>query len=253
MLPRRVIDIHTHLWGLPDGLTADPDDRRNVGRMLDRFGIESAVVMPLFGGHDPGADHVEAGNRAVAEFARMDARVRPFVTVYPPDEPTADRQMRYWIEEHGFAGMKIWTALADAPEVDRLVEQMAHYQKPVLIHALHKSVGQLPRESDPVHIARLAERHPDAKIIMAHIGGNFLYSCDAIAHLPHVVTDVSGSYSETGMVEHAVATLGTDRVLFGTDGAGINFISNAAKVAAAEITDDQKDAIFYRNAKRVLS
>jgi len=252
MLPSRVIDIHTHLWGREDGLMLDTEDADRLRFMLDRFGIEAAVVMPLFGGHYPAEAQVRAGNRAVHALAQSDPRVRPFVTVYPPDRAAALREMRYWMEEHAFAGLKVWVALADDPSMNPLVERMIAYRKPILIHALHKSVGQLPRESNPTHVARLAERYPEATIIMAHVGGNFLFGCDAIAHVSNVVTDVSGTYTETGMVEYAVRTLGAERVLFGTDGAGISFISNAAKVAAADITDDQKDLIFYRNAKRLL-
>jgi hypothetical protein len=128
---------------------------------------------------------------------------------------------------------------------------MIERDKPTLIHAMHKSVGQLPLESDPKNIANLAKRYPQAKLIMPHIGGNFYYSCEAIADCPNVWTDPSGTYCETGMLEHAVKTLGAQRILFGSDAPGADFMNNVAKVQAAEINDADKQAIFADNARKL--
>jgi len=148
-------------------------------------------------------------------------------------------------------GLKIWVSIADEPCVFPLIERMIEYGKPTLIHAMHKSVGQLPLESDPVHIANLARRYPDAKIIMPHIGGNFYYSCEAIADCPNVWTDPSGTYCETGMLEHAVKILGADRILFGSDAPGADFANNLAKVLAADISAEDQRNILATNAKKL--
>jgi uncharacterized protein len=116
---------------------------------------------------------------------------------------------------------------------------------------MHKSVGQLPLESDPTHIANLARAYPQAKIIMPHIGGNFYYSCDVIADYPNVWTDPSGTYCESGMVEHAVRMLGAERIVFGSDAPGADFVNNLAKVLAADITREQQRMILADNARRL--
>jgi predicted TIM-barrel fold metal-dependent hydrolase len=253
ILPQSIIDNHTHLWGGADGLTEQAGGREQLIAMADRYNIEALVVLPLFGGHNPSVDEIAAGNRAVRELGRQDKRMKPFVTVFPRHGKAALDELVRGIEEYGFFGLKIWVSPADEPCVYPLIEKMIEYGKPSLIHAMHKSVGQLPLESDPTDIARLARRYPESKIIMAHIGGNFIYSCGAIRDVPNVMTDPSGSYCERGMVERAVHELGAERILFGSDAPGAEFLNNVAKVMTADITDDDKGAIMYRNARRLLA
>jgi predicted TIM-barrel fold metal-dependent hydrolase len=174
--------------------------------------------------------------------------MKPMVTVYPRHCANALEQVNRWMGE-GFVGLKIWVSIADEPCVYPLIERMIEFGKPTLIHAMHKSVGQLELESDPVHIANLARRYPDAKIILPHIGGNFIYTCEVIADIPNIYTDPSGSYCETGMVEHAVRTLGVDRVMFGSDAPGADFVNNLAKVLAADLSERHQRQILAENAR----
>ena len=237
--------MHTHIWGGSEAADGDV-----LIEMANRFELEAVVVMPLFGGTCPSPGDIAAGNEAVAALAKRDSRMKPMVTVYPRHGELAVREMNRWMDA-GFIGLKIWVSLADEPCVFPLIEQMSERRKPTLIHAMHKSVGQLPLESDPVNIANLARRYPQAKIIMPHMGGNFYYSCEAIADCPNVWTDPSGTYCENGMVEHSIKTLGVDRILFGSDAPGADFVNNVAKVAAAQISDADKRAIFAGNARRL--
>ncbi len=253
MKPKQIIDVHTHIWDDSTGGMSPEESKRQLLEGADRLGIEAMVVMPLFGGHYPSPANIERGNDETAAFSKQDKRVWPFVTVHPPLEDSAMRETRQRIEQENFRGLKIWVTLADQPCVYPLIEKMIEYDKPTLIHALHHSVRSLPCESDPVHIAALAKRYPEAKIIMAHFGGNFIYSCDAISDCPNVWTDPSGSYCETGMLEHAAKVLGVERLLFGSDAPGASFINNIAKVMAADLTDEQKHRIMYANAKELLT
>lgn len=252
MRPEKHIDIHTHIWSQADGLTEVESNRRDLIEAADRFDIEAYVVMPLFGGWHPSRREVRVGNDAVADFARQEPRVRPFCRVHPEHEDQAVDEIRRCVGDMGFPGAKIWVTVADHPCVYRVIEQMIEHDRPTLIHCLHKSVGQLPTESEPQHIAALARRYPEAKIIMAHFGGNFLYSCDAVADCSNVWTDPSGSYCETGMLEHAAKVLGVERLVYGSDAPGAAPINNIAKVMAADLSDEAKHRIMYANAKELL-
>ncbi len=247
-----IIDVHTHIWDAVTGGMSPAESKRQLLEGADRFNIEAMVVMPLYGGLYPSADEITRGNDEVAEFAKEDERVWPFVTVHPPLVENTMRELRRRMEEQNFPGAKIWVTIADQPCVYRVIEKMIEYDKPTLIHCLHKAVGQLPCESEPQHIAALARRYPQAKIIMAHFGGDFIYCCDEIADCPNVWTDPSGSYCETGMLEHAAEVLGIDRLLFGSDAPGASFINNIAKVMAADLSDDDKQRVMYTNAKELF-
>ena len=47
--------------------------------------------------------------------------------------------------------------------------------------------------------------------------------------------------------------LGADRVLFGTDlPQPGNFLSNVGRVLEADLSDEQRNAIFWKNAVRIM-
>src|SRR5262245_32721366 len=131
-----IIDMHTHIWCDGSAGASSADDERVLLEMADRYAIEALVVMPLFGGLCPTRRDIEAANRAVAAFARCDARVRPMAYVYPRLGKHALDEVDRWMEA-GFVGLKIWVALADDPLVFPLIERMIEYGKPTLIHAMH--------------------------------------------------------------------------------------------------------------------
>jgi uncharacterized protein len=243
-----VIDAHTHVFDPP--ITSRTGDERQLREIADRYDLEALVVMPLFGGTCPTRNDVRAGNLVVHELSRRDTRIRPMVTVYPRHGSSALDELDCWMDL-GFCGLKIWLNPADEPCVFPLIERMIEYGKPTLIHAMHKTVGQYPLESDPRNVAALAARYPQARIIMPHVGGNFYYSTEVIAPHPNVLTDPSGTYCETGMLEHAVKLLGAERILFGSDAPGADFVNNVAKVLAANLTDDVRRLILAGNARKL--
>ena len=247
-----LIDMHTHLWSDATGLAPNPSDLPVLQRMADRFHIEHVVLIPLFGGLCPTPAHIAAGNAHAAAAAHTDGRFKPLVTVYPRHEKgfTLDQIERH-MDSGVFVGVKVWVSQADEACMNPVIEAMIEQDCPVLIHSMHKSVGQLALESDPTHIATLARRYPEAKIILPHIGGNFYYTCEVIADLPNVYTDPSGTYCETGMVEHAVKVLGAERILFGSDAPGADFANNLAKVLAADLPPEVMGKILYGNAMRL--
>jgi len=248
----KIIDIHTHIWDRREGIDIRAEDQRTLISMADRFDLEGLVVMPLFGGHCPSPDQITAGNDAVRLFAQADERIWPFVTIWPPNLDNALEELSRRIEEQNFYGVKVWVCHADHPKMFPVAEKVIEYGKPILIHALAKATGQLPLESNPVHIANLARRYPELQIIMAHMGGDFIFGCNAIADCPNVVTDISGSYCESGMVEYGVKMLGAERVLFGSDAPAASFINNLAKVMTAQIEPAERCSILHDNAYSLL-
>lgn len=242
--------MHTHIWQESAVSGSSAADERQLLEMADRYAIEALVVMPLFGGLCPMRADISAGNRAAAAFAARDSRVRAMVHVYPRHGQFALDEIERWMDV-GFHGVKVWVNYADEPSMFPIAERVIKWGKPLIIHAMHKTVGQLPLESDATHIAGLARIYPELKIVMAHVGGNFIHSCERVADCPNVWTDPSGTFCETGMVEHAVRVLGPDRVMFGTDAPGADYVNNIAKVAAADLPPDTIRKILADNARKL--
>jgi predicted TIM-barrel fold metal-dependent hydrolase len=149
-------------------------------------------------------------------------------------------------------GVKIWVAvLCDDPSVNEIAEECIKKNVPVLVHSFHKAVGQLENETTSEHVRKLALRYPELKIIMAHMGGNVYHGLRCIRDLENVYTDISGTPIGKGEIDYALSQVGEDRLLFGTDmpfGGRQCF----AQIMDSHLSEDQKEKVFHRNAKKVL-
>ena len=123
----------------------------------------------------------------------------------------------------------------------------------VLQHAWSMTkIRQRSFHTDPEDVATLARRYPRVRIIMAHLTGCGVRGVLAVKDCSNVVVDTSGAAPEAGLVEYAVAQLGAERVLYGSDVPIRDF-----GVALARITGTQLDAttqrkILYDNARALL-
>jgi hypothetical protein len=177
----------------------------------------------------------------------------PFCYVTPayPDEAVAE--IDRCVRGAQMAGIKLWVARrATDPGLDPIMVQAVQLDVPVLQHAWLKTTGNLPGESTPCDVADLARRHPDARIIMAHLNGAGFRGIEAIVDVPNVVIDTSGGDPESSMVEAAVARLGPDRVVYGSDAPIRHFGVSINKVIGAEIPVEVKRAILWDNAAGLL-
>lgn len=242
-----IVDCHAHLW---DGRFAD--NKREIVTACQRYPIERVCVSGL-GSYTPDSDEIERLNREVARFmAEEPDLIRGFCSLNPR-HPGSLSQLRACVEDRGMVGLKLWVAtLCDDPLVFPLVEQCIRYDIPLLLHAWHKSVGQLPFETQAIHVAGLSARYPEARLIMAHLGGNCQHELKVIAPHDNVCADVSGSLFRNGDLDCAIRWLGSERVLFGSDMPGASFLVSWGQVEDAALAETDKALIYRENARRVI-
>ena len=142
----------------------------------------------------------------------------------------------------------------DDRRINPVVEEAIRANVPLLIHASHKAPGSpmYPYESNSIHIANLAARYPEAKIIMAHTGGNAYLAVKRVKPYPNVAIDISGSLLRSGALEYTVRHLGPDRVVFGSDFPYVPHTICAGKVEEAQLPLDVKEKIWYKNSLRIF-
>lgn len=239
-----VIDIHAHLWA-KDVVSG----RKKILNAIDRYGIDRIYVSSLMDFYSD-EEQIQFLNKTVAEFIRDEPEcVGGAVYVNPRHSNVLDVIKRA-TEEQGFEMIKLWCCtFADDPSVDPIMEYAAQAGLPVLFHAFKKSTKQVENETTGIHVANIARRHPQTKIIMAHFGGCCYDGIPCIRDIKNVWCDQSGTPFHGEELEYAVEMLGTDRILFGTDGA---FINNLAQVKGAHLSPKQRDQILYQNAQKVL-
>lgn len=255
--PGPVVDVHVHPYPVP-GIT-DPSPQQAADFLIaqaDRAGISRMILMNLgrTWSNTPSPEACRLANDQGIEVARIAPdRFLPFAYVNPalPEEAIAELDRTVG---RGLAfGVKLWVAVrASDDRVIRVVRHAARLGVPVLQHAWIKADGNLPGESTPSDVAALASAVPEAKIIMGHLGGGGLRGIEFVRSASNVFVETGGSDPETGIVEAAVARLGSKRVIFGSDANGRNMAVQLGKVLGAGISDIAKKRILWNNLVGIL-
>ncbi|WP_458398474.1 amidohydrolase family protein, partial [Anaerotignum sp.] len=104
-------------------------------------------------------------------------------------------------------------------------------------------------------IALLAERHPDVKVVMIHMGHGHGVYIDAALKMarryPNLYLEMSGMPMPS-KIKEAYETVGADRIMFGTDSPYHPAIVEAMKVATSGLTEEQMQDVFYNNCAKLM-
>lgn len=242
-----IIDIHAHIWGKsPEGLI---NSKNNLLKCAQAFNIDRIYVSGLCNYVSDEAE-IDYLNTEVAKFmAEEPELIGGAVYINPRNKNVLDVVKRA-TQEQGFEMIKLWCCThADDPSVDPIMEYAEQNGIPVLFHVFKKSTVQVPNETTGIHMANLARRHSRTKILMAHLGGSSYDGIPAIRDLKNVWCDHSGTIYHGDDLNYALDYLGADRILFGTDNL---YLANIGQVLGADLTDAQRDMIFFKNAQKLL-
>ncbi len=249
----RVWDVHTHLSG-SDG---SPEQRvLYLLKHADRVGIDKLIVfMGTRWTHDPTPEQFRKENDEVLRAVQAGAgRVFGLVYLNPKYVEESLRELDRCVGSGPMLGVKLWVALeCNDPRLDPICGRAAELKAVVLQHAYWRTGPNLPNESNPLHVAELARRHPELPIIAAHTGNDWERGIRAIRGTKNVFCEVSGFDTTAGVVEMAVRELGAERVLYGSDAGGRSYASQMAKVLAADLSEADKRLILGGNIERILA
>ena len=228
MSTARLIDVHAHFYTDASGR----GDWRmvNEARMAagDQMGITAHVasILGTWGARSPtyfpSPDDVSHGNEAMLELTKAySGRVFGYCVVNPnyPDHALAELAKRL---DEGMIGVKL---AASRRANDALLDPVTAYAQergvPILHHVWqhrrHEWLGQ--EASDAVELVELAMRYPEAKFLLAHIGGggDWSHSLRAVRDVANVWVDLSGSGVDGGMLEAVLEAVGPTRTVWGCD------------------------------------
>ena len=251
----RAIDIHTHPI-----LRDDARGRKGAAQLLARartHGIEHVVALGdvLGYGRSPTAAQIRRINDDTAWLMQA---YPDFITGFCHLNPTLGARA---VETEigrcvalGFRGLKLEIAnnARDAC-MQPLMVAAEHHKLVVLQHAWSMTkIRQRSFHTDPEDVATLARRFPGVQIIMAHLTGCGVRGVLAVKDCPNVVVDTSGAAPEAGLVEYAVAQLGAERVLYGSDAPVRDFGVALARITGTQLDAATKRKILHDNARTLL-
>jgi predicted TIM-barrel fold metal-dependent hydrolase len=247
-----VIDCHAHL-----SFRTSPVDEGNEGQVLDaadKLGIDR-LCCSILPSRPATVEGFQTANRIMAAaHRRHPERFLGYCFVNPGCGRPALEEIRRCLELPGFIGVKLYNEhLCTDPIVFPLVELTIELRVPILHHAgySHYPVIEQPNMSGGQHLARLAARYPEAKLICGHIGGggDWEWAIRSLRHAKSVYLDTSGSVTDEAMIDLAVKTVTADRLLFGCD---MSWTAGIGKVRAAQLSAADRRKILGGNMQRLL-
>lgn len=258
-----LIEVHAHFLHARCGRRDWAERNASRLRAGERIGI-TVHVASILGtwGHTspiyfPSPRDVTLGNDEMLALQRREGtRIRSYVTVNPNESDHALSEIARCLAQ-GAVGIKLAASRrADDPLLDPIAKEAARRGVPILQHVWQHRRRDWPGQeaSDGVELARLAERHPTVSFILAHIGGggDWQHTLPAIAEVPNVYVDLSGSGVDRGMLDRTVAAVGAGRVLWGSD---LTMETGLAKLWALDViglSADDVASIRWRNAARIF-
>jgi predicted TIM-barrel fold metal-dependent hydrolase len=258
-----LVDVHAHFYHPASG-RADWQ-RVNAARFRagERIGIRAHIASILGSwGHTsptyfPSPADVTIGNDAMLAIASEHPdRVRCYVSVNPNDTSHARDEIARCVER-GAVGIKLAASRrADDALLDPIADEASRRGLPVLHHIWQHRTREWPGQeiSDGADLGRLAQRHPRASFILAHLGGggDWAHTCAALREISNIYIDLSGSGVDRGMLDLAYASVGASRLLWGCD---ITMETGLAKLRALEavgLDEDELAEVRWRNAARIF-
>jgi predicted TIM-barrel fold metal-dependent hydrolase len=240
-----IIDGHVHIGvGNFFHMRADAD---LLLRLADKAGVDKLFVTEL---NSLFYDMGEGNDSLARDVVAHPDRLIGYCSIPTPrmGQRVID-EIRRCHEKYGFRGVKIYSH-PEAPITEAatypLLEIAAEYGMPILSHTT-------PDECD-----HLMQHVPQAPLVMAHMGGHPYAFGDwhravAVAKKhPNLLLDTASSQIDNGMLEHAVAELGPEKILYGSDMPLLDPFSQTAKVTGAELDDRAKALILGGNLQRLL-
>jgi predicted TIM-barrel fold metal-dependent hydrolase len=260
----RIWDMHYHgfMYG---GIRSHEENLFYVERM----GIERMLSLDIAGTPaDPlGAMIPAEKKREIREYLEKHAgRVSGLIPIDPSQPVESCRKMEDWIANGPCIGIKYYGGnpggvVCSHRDSDAIIKLAAELKAVIYIHTWLK-IGGTPRrpggdnepgESTPTDVARLAERFPDVPLICGHSGGDWERGVRAVRRNENVYIEFSGSDPHSGQVDFTVGEIGVSRLIWGGHGPSRSYSTELSKVLDADVTHDQRLAIFGGNLRRIAA
>ncbi|MBE6871791.1 MAG: hypothetical protein E7491_07535 [Ruminococcaceae bacterium] len=262
-----VIDFHAHIFpdtlapravkSLTDntgGLYSPCTDGTAAGltAYMDECGVDISVVQPVA----TKPTQITRTN----EWAVNTANERLiFFGAFHPDTDDYKRDIDH-ICALGFKGIKLHAEYQDfqldEPKMLKIYDYAFSRGLIILQHAGFDPAYKPPFRTSPKQFANVAKQMQGGIMIAAHFGGHDQWD-DVEKYIVgtniYIDTSMGFSYYKHEQFLRIVKSHGSDKVLFATDSPWSRAEEEIAALESMELTRQEKDNIFYKNAKRILN
>lgn len=235
-----------HFTPYTDGTLADTKKFMRA-QGVDRFVALNIAVSPRT-------------ERHVNDFAISLLReegIIPFGSVHPYSENALSELDR--LAAAGIKGVKFHNeyqdVFVDDPKAIGIYKACAERGLVMLFHGGADRGFAPPVKTAPDRMRRAADKIPDGKFVVAHLGGQDMIA-ESVKYLAdsNVMIDVSFSAKTADLIEaeDCIRAFGVSRVLFGTDCPWDTPEDTLAFLSRMKFTEREKEMIFHENAERLI-
>lgn len=267
---RTIIDMHGHWAEFPGGHLPAADEATMLAAM-DRCGVRTIVCSS----HEALLGDFERGNRVMqAAIERHPGRLLGYWAVNPHYAASWRQAPEDFARAKGFIGFKFLPDYHAYPvDGPAFAPALQHADKLGLCVMIHTWGGSA--YNSPQHVERLANRYPNARLLMGHSGfGDWEFSAALARDFPNVYLDLTAVYAShdfsvlpagsgtpsalgsalhvNGVIEYFVQVAGSHKVLLGSDLPWYSPHYAAGAVIYARLPDADRHNILHRNAERLL-
>lgn len=251
-LDYKVIDFHTHM-GLEYCLYYPDHDAASMVKTMDECNIDFIVSAPCEDLFDGDSKREQITN-AMKQFPD---RIKGYYSVNPLLGIDEKEIIKSFKENKGYVGLKFLpdyhrTNLTDAV-YEPAFKLANEYHMLVLSHTWGISMnGESCNSADKV--IGILEKYPNITFIMGHsIQGQVDLAIEIAKKYPNAYLDLCDTCRLNGMVEKMVRTVGSEKIIFGTDAPMQSHNFQMGCVIGAKISDKDKKNILRENALRILN
>ena len=202
---------------------------------------------------------MEKVNLFVVQTAKRFPALLVFGSVHPHGEDPAGTVRRLYAE--GIRGLKLHPDYLripfDDPAYHPVFEAAIALNMPIVIHAGRDPVSPDFIHAPPKAIKSVLRAFPKLKLICAHMGGMKLWD-EVLTELcgENVWFDTAMCSERTGITPETARGIidrhGADRILFGSDLPWARPSEVLAFLEKVGLTDTERDAILWKNAKNLF-
>lgn len=253
----RKFDVHNHVLQPVHKPQADWARVENIVQAAEALGIDKLFCsQPVTGGLKVDIAAVrEANNAVLAAMKRFPGQIEGYCFVQPGNGRAALDEIDRCLEA-GMMGVKLYNQYKYTdPLVFPVAEKCIDRRIPILGHSAYltdaRTAASQPHTSNALDFCALSTRYPALILIMGHVngGGDWEWAIKGLRDCPNVYLDTSGSVQEDDTIGLCVRELGHRRILFATD---LTMEGGVGKILSAELTQQQREDIFWRNFQGIL-
>lgn len=238
------IDAHSHIGNFGGWANVSITAEQLINQM-DEYDIVKTILCST--------SHLD-NNEALKAYEKYPDRFLPLVYTNPCEGNEALQKIRYYVTEKSFKGIKLHplqhSYVADSEIVDPIMVLAEKLNIPVFIHCGH------PPYSLPWSIALLAERHPNVKVVMIHMGHGHGVYIDATIKMAKRYSNLYLEMSGMPMgskIKEVYDTVGNDRIIFGIDSPFHHPTVEMQKVITSGLNKKEQEDVFYNNVFKFMN